>query len=219
MEKITTIYLIRHSEKLNNNFIDNNSEDYQDKIEKIILSVEGEKKAAELSKKPELIDVDVIFSSNYVRAIQTAKYLAESKKVVIHIDKRFNERKLGKLNTDEDFYFKQYYDMNLKNIDGESRREVQERMLNGFLEAVKNNKGKKIAIFTHGAAMTFLLMKWCKLEYINKEKRKCLSFNNKIIVDKIFNTPEVFRIKVIDNNKILSIENIELNMYGVKNEL
>ena len=212
MDTLTTVYLIRHSEKIDNKLLDNsnNNEYYQTRREKIILSVEGEKKAEILSKLKEFEGIDVIFSSNYARAIQTAKYLAERKSLVIHIDDRFNERKLGIQQEDELMYIKQYYDENIKNIEGESRKEVTDRMLEGFLNAVNNNKGKKIVIFTHGASMTFLLMKWCKLEYIREDKHKCLSFKNKVVIDRKFNAPEMFKLLVDDNSNVISIENIAL---------
>ena len=136
MDTLTTVYLIRHSEKIDNKLLDNsnNNEYYQTRREKIILSVEGEKKAEKLSKLKEFEGIDVIFSSNYARAIQTAKYLAERKSLVIHIDDRFNERKLGIQQEDELMYIKQYYDENIKNIEGESRKEVTDRMLEGFFK-------------------------------------------------------------------------------------
>ena len=71
MDTLTTVYLIRHSEKIDNKLLDNsnNNEYYQTRREKIILSIEGEKKAEKLSKLKEFEDIDVIFSSNYARAI------------------------------------------------------------------------------------------------------------------------------------------------------
>ena len=212
MENITTIYLIRHSLKIDNKLLDNanNKEYYQNRREKIVLSVEGEKRAEILSQSKELKDIDVILSSNYARAIQTAKYLAERKSLVIHVDERFNERKLGIQQDNNYIYIKQYYDENLKNEEGESRKEVTDRMTEGFWNAMDNYRGKNIAIFTHGASMTFLLMNWCKLEYIRENKHKCLSYNGKIIVDKIFDAPEIFKLQVNENNEILNIENIEM---------
>lgn len=214
MNEITTVYLIRHSEKINPNLINNtnNNEFYQNRREKIILSINGEKKAENLSKQAEFKDIDIIFSSNYARTIQTAKYFAEPRKMLIHIDERFNERKVGIVQPNKNVVLNQYYDEDVRNPEGESRKEVQDRMYAAFGDAVNSNKGKKIAIFTHGAAMTFLLMKWCKLEYINEDKQKCLSFKDKIIVDKIFNAPEVFRIEIGKNNEILSVENIEFDL-------
>ena len=212
MDTLTTVYLIRHSKKIDNKLLDNsrNNEYYQTRREKIILSIEGEKKAEKLSKLKEFEDTDIIFSSNYARSLQTAKYLAERKNLVIHIDDRFNERKLGILQEDEKIHIKQYYDENIKNSEGESRKEVTKRMLEAFLEVVNNNRGKKITIFTHDSSMTFLLMRWCKLEYIKEDKHKCLSFNNKIIIDRKYDAPEIFKLLVDDKNNVVDVKNIVL---------
>lgn len=91
MEKITYIYLIRHSEQLR---LKNDEEESQIANEKIILSVEGEKKAEEISNLSELQNIDVLWSSNYVRALSTAKYISLENNIQINIDKNFNERKL-----------------------------------------------------------------------------------------------------------------------------
>ena len=93
MEKITNIYLIRHSEQLR---LKNDEDESQIANEKIILSVDGEKKAEGISKLDELKNIDVLYSSSYVRAIATAKYLALENNIEINIDKNFNERKLRK---------------------------------------------------------------------------------------------------------------------------
>ena len=94
MQKETTVYLIRHSKQLRimNKLVKN--EESQISNEKIILSVEGEKKAKEISKLRELSNIEILWSSNYVRAIATAKYIAEQNNIEINIDENFNERKL-----------------------------------------------------------------------------------------------------------------------------
>lgn len=94
MGELTYIYLIRHSEqlKIKNKIIEN--EESQISNEKIILSVEGERKAKEISKLKELSNIDILWSSNYVRAISTAKYIANQNHIEINIDENFNERKL-----------------------------------------------------------------------------------------------------------------------------
>lgn len=94
MGNLTQVYLIRHSEqlKIENKIVKN--EESQISNEKIILSVEGEKKAQEISKLKELNNIDILWSSNYVRAIATAKYIAEQNHIEINIDESFNERKL-----------------------------------------------------------------------------------------------------------------------------
>lgn len=93
MEKITNIFLIRHSEQLR---IKNCCDTSQLANEKIILSVEGEKKAEQLSQLKQLKNIDTLWCSNYVRAIATAKYISNNNKIDINIDSNFNERKLRK---------------------------------------------------------------------------------------------------------------------------
>ena len=207
----TIVYLIRHSEKLDTKYIDkyHSDEFYQITREKRILSSEGERKAKILSENEEFDKLDIIYSSNYVRTIQTAKYFAERLNIKININKDFNERKYGNPLESKEIGIEQYYDENIKNNEGESRKEVTERMYNAFNKIVKENKGKNIAIFSHGAAITFLLMKWCDLLSIANDKKKCLKFKNNIITNKIFEAPEVFKIIINENDSIKSIRNLE----------
>ena len=55
------IFLIRHSEQLRLNGQKNVKDDTQTQNEKIVLSVEGEKKALEMSNLQELKSIDDIF--------------------------------------------------------------------------------------------------------------------------------------------------------------
>ena len=90
------IFLIRHSEQLKLKGIQNLKETAQINNEKIILSVNGENQAKLISNLKELQNIDKLWSSNYVRAISTAKYLAENNNIDINVDERLNERKLRK---------------------------------------------------------------------------------------------------------------------------
>ena len=94
MGNLTQVYLIRHAEqlKIKNKIVKN--ENSQISNEKIILSVAGEKEAEKISELEELKNIDILWSSNYVRAISTAKYIAEKNNIEINIDESFNERKL-----------------------------------------------------------------------------------------------------------------------------
>lgn len=195
----TEIYLIRHSEPLKCNDTPN---------EKIHLSDEGIIKAKELSNLEELSNLDLVISSSYSRAIETAEYLVKDNKLII--DESYNERKLGTEKKDKSFWLTQMYDENAKTIDGESQKEVRDRMLKALNKVLMNNSIKRCAIVTHAAAMTFLLMNWCKLEYASLEgKKRKLSFNNKVIIDDSFKTPEIFKL-IFNNNDLISIERINI---------
>lgn len=89
--KETIIYLLRHSEQYRDCY---NFGDTQLENEKIILSIDGEKKAEELSNNPELLNIKELWSSSYSRAIGTAKYIAKKNNLLINIDSRLNERLL-----------------------------------------------------------------------------------------------------------------------------
>ena len=95
MKEKTYIYLIRHSEQLK--IQSHIQEDSQIANEKIILSINGEKKAEKISKLEELKNIDVLWCSNYVRAISTAKYIAEENNIELNIDPNLGERKLRKI--------------------------------------------------------------------------------------------------------------------------
>ena len=114
---MTIIYFMRHSETLKYNNVRNN-DSLQLQNEKWVLTKNGEEIAKEKSKIDELQDLDVVFSSNYARAIGTAKYFTEN----INIDERFGERKFGISSWDElpnDFGERQFNDLNYKIENGE----------------------------------------------------------------------------------------------------
>ena len=63
-------------------------------MNKIYYQKSGEILAKKLSELEELKNIDVLYSSNYIRAISTAKYIAEKNSIEINIDERLGERKL-----------------------------------------------------------------------------------------------------------------------------
>ena len=95
----TVVYLIRHSEVTPHANIKNISmhDNKQINNEKAFLSVSGEKRAERLSKHKELQNIDAVYSSNYVRCLETAKYIALENNTIINIDDRLNERKIDEI--------------------------------------------------------------------------------------------------------------------------
>ena len=210
---MTTIYLIRHSVKFERKDYDlfNAKDDNNLRDEKTMLSVEGEKRAEILSKHSVFDNVEVIYASNMVRSMQTAKYLSTRLNLKINIDERLNERRIGKNSGKyNDWYQRQYKNIDFKTEGGESQREVATRMNDAINEILKNNKNKIIAVFSHGYAITYYLLKYCKLEDVNEKRVLKFSFNNKIVFNKIINAPEVFKL-TFDDNKLIDIELIEFD--------
>ena len=206
---ITTIYLVKHADELKEDGIKNTNDTTQLINEKYILSVKGEEQSRKLSENPELENIDVLWSSSYVRAKATAKYIAYRNNIEMNIDSNLNERKLGNLE-DLSKWMKnktigvvQAYlqDRKWKARDGESGEEATKRVTNFLQKILKEYEGKRIALVSHGALISFLLTNWCELNQDIK-----LVFNNKIIEIK---EPSVTKL-TFDNQRLLDIESIEI---------
>lgn len=206
----TIIYLVRHAQPLKKIINMTNTDSIQLQNEKIILSKNGEKQSEKLSKNVFLNNIDAVYSSHYVRAISTAKYIAENNNLDIIIDERLGERVIGTEEKPKDFWIEQMLDLDSKTTDGESQREVRNRMLSFMDDILKNDLGKNVVVVSHATAITFLLMKWCKLENVVLEgKKRKLVFNGKVVIDDSFNTPEVFEL-IFNNTNIESIKRINI---------
>lgn len=206
----TTIYLIRHSEEMKpkpNHMI--NEEALQIKNEKGILSIIGEQKAEKMSRNQELQNIDLVISSNYVRAMSTAKYIANQNGKELNIIETFGERKFGINSWDEKpigFEKRQIEEPTFKVKNGESQNEVAARMLKALTKVLTENIGKRIAIVSHATAITFLFMK------LGQYKEGGIYFNDKKIIDKEFKweAPEIFKLEYL-NNELINITNIRNN--------
>lgn len=208
---MTTIYLIRHSKplKVNNEF---NNDNLQIQNEKSSLSIEGENIAKEKLNNKEFDNIDILFSSNYVRAIQTAKYLSAKNNIEINIISDLGERKFG-INSwnelPENFEKKQFLDENYKIGNGENQKEVRDRMYSTIMKILEENSNKRIAIVSHATAISYLLKNWCDIQVVEDKLR--YSFNEKIILDGYFTYCETLKLDFDDDNKIVNIENIKFN--------
>lgn len=208
---MTTIYLIRHSKpmKVNNTF---NSDSLQIQNEKSSLSIEGEQLAQEKLNKKEFDNIDVLFSSNFVRTIQTAKYLAAKNNIEINIISDLGERKFGINSWDElpkNFERKQFLDENYKLGNGESQKDVRTRMYTTIMNIINKYPNKRIAIVSHATAISYLLKTWCDATVVDDKMR--YSFNNKIILDGHINYCETIKLEFDNENKLIDIKNIKIN--------
>ena len=207
---MTTIYLIRHSKplKVNNN---SNKDCLQIQNEKSSLSIEGESIARDKLDSKELHNIDIIYSSNYVRTIQTAKYLAEKNNLEINIDSELGERKFGIDSWDElpeGFEKKQVIDENYKIGNGESQVDVRKRMYNAIMRILEVNKGKRIAVFSHATAIVFLLKQWCDVEI--SEGMANVQYNGNTVFNDILNYCVTFKLDFDDNNNLVGVTGINL---------
>lgn len=200
----TIIYLIRHAETVDEKGIRNTDETAQEINEKEILSFEGEQDSKKLSENNELKNIDIIWCSNYARAKQTAKYIANENNLQYNLDKRLCERKLGNIEdltkfmndkTSRDPSREQLAFPEFKTRDGESANDTNKRMNEFISEILEKYQGKRIVVVSHGGSIKFYLLNYCNvneslnLEYKGKEldiTSPCLlklTFRNKELVD------------------------------------
>ncbi len=208
----TVVYLIRHSEvtpKANVKNI-NNKDSNQVTNEKAFLSVSGEKRAEALSKNEELASLDVVYSSNYVRALETAKYLALENDTIINIDERLGERKIGDIGDMEprEFARLQKKDFSFKLNGGESLNQTKKRMVDCMKSILMYETGNRVAIISHATALTCLLSSWCELGY-NYDDEIILSFNDKTVIDGNWTAPHVIKV-VFDGMNVKDIEYLNI---------
>lgn len=206
----TTIYLIRHAETVDENGIRNTSENSQLINEKEILSVKGEEQAKKLSENEELQNLDVIWSSSYTRAKATAKYIANVNNLPFNLDNDLSERKLGNLKELGEFMKnkatrdpsqEQLLDRTFRTSDGESAEQTRERMNRFFDKILKEYKGKRIAVISHGGSIKFFLLNWCN---VNEDVK--LVYNKKLILN--IKSPCLLKLTFRDN-ELINIEQID----------
>ncbi len=205
---MTTVYLIRHSKTIDiNNELSTDTLQIQN--EKKILSQEGEQIARKKFNNTVFNDIEVIFASNYVRTIETAKYISENNNIKINILDGLGERKIGINSWSEkpkDFERRQFLDENYKVGDGESKKEVEERMYACILKILKENQNKTIAIVSHATAISYLLNKWCNIEI--EDNMLSYKYNGKEILKGPINYCETFKLTFDIESNLKNIEKI-----------
>lgn len=210
---MTIVYISRHSQpfrKFLGAYKVNEIE--QIRNEKNLLSVDGEKYAEQMSNLPELLKVEILYSSHYVRAMSTAKYIAEKNNIILNVDERLGERRFGVNNISElpsTFFEDQFRNWDYKLTNGESVNEVSKRMNEALSEILDVNRDKKIAIISHGTAISAMLKKWCNIKLNEETKLVEIYFNNELVFDGNWKCPELFKLEFDDNNNLISIKNIK----------
>ena len=208
----TVVYLIRHSEttpKSNIKVISNNDSSQQFN-EKAFLSVSGERKAELLSKQSELQNIDAVYSSSYVRALETAKYIAFENNTIINIDDRLNERKIGQMGEME---WKEFNHLQMKDFDfnlpeGESLNQTKKRVVDAMKNILMFETGNRVAVIGHSTALTCLMSAWCEIGH-NYDDEIILSYGDETIIDGHFSAPMVFKV-VFDGMNVISLEYLNI---------
>ncbi len=203
-----TIYLVKHSGP----FVDiKNYEDYENVLwedynRNMILSVDGEKRAEKLCEIEELNNIERIFASDSVRAIASAKYLAEKYNIKIELDKRINERIFGIERLSQlpkDFNKLSFDDKNYKMNNGESFNDVDKRFIN-FINDLLNQNNKSYILFIHGLILLSYLETICDFNFDGMNFD--IKYNDKVILNGNPKSPSVYKITYNDNKEIIDVD-------------
>lgn len=205
----TTVFLISYAEIMKGRYENYPAgESLEEKMEKTILSPDGEAQAKALSCKEELQSIDVLYSSSYVRTLSTAKYLAYENNLVINIEDDLKERVIGRSDSLDglDFYRRQEHDFDYKLYGGESLNQVKQRMSKLLKKILWERQEERIAIVSHNTAILALLSAWCEEGY-NLDERLILTFKGETIVDGAIANPTVFKL-TFEGENIRGIEKL-----------
>lgn len=202
------VYFIRHSEFFN---ISNYNVDEAEQVtnEKKCLSVRGEQLARDVVENcQELASVDKIYTSHYVRAIQTAKYVANLCGREMIVDSRLGERKIGIKGNMEwrDFERQQCKDFDFKLNGGESINQVNKRISEALKEILALNEGQNIVIVSHGTSLVALFSNWCEKGY-NFEGKLILDFKGKNMYDGDMQPMQIYKV-TFDGLKLINMERL-----------
>lgn len=103
-------------------------------------------------------DINYIYSSPYIRAVDTIKSLADELNISIECIDSFKERHISNWIDDFDTFSKrQWKDFDYKLADGESLKEVQFRNVTALMELVQLHPETNCVIGSHGTALSTII--------------------------------------------------------------
>ncbi|WP_339276832.1 histidine phosphatase family protein [Paenibacillus sp. FSL W8-0426] len=147
----TIVYMVRHAES-----------PYTEGTERTRgLTLEGKVKAAQITEILKDEGIQSMISSPYARAILTLEGLAAELELDIQVMEDLRERHFSDdMITDEEFEpaaKRMFEDPDYALPGGESNKVCQSRAVGVLKQILEDNKGKKIAIGTHGHVMTLMM--------------------------------------------------------------
>ncbi len=179
---------------------------WEDYNKNMILSVEGEKRAEKLCEIEELNNVERIFASDSVRAIASAKYLAEKNNIKIELDERINERMFGIEKLSElpkDFNKLSFDDKNYKMRSGESFNDVDKRFIH-FINDLLNQNNSSYILFIHGLILLSYLETICDFTFDGMNFN--IKYNDKVILDGNPKSPSVYKITYNNDKEVIDVD-------------
>jgi phosphoserine phosphatase len=159
---ITKLYLVRHGQSAGN------AEGRFGGHSPTPLSELGQKQAKITAEALAKEHIDAIYTSDLLRAVQTAEPLAEILKLKIIKTSAFRERNIGVLegltfDESKEEFPRDYYALVNRHVHhvitkGESYRHLLRRATGALREILRIHRGERVVIFSHTGAICFLTL-------------------------------------------------------------
>jgi len=162
MSNVTRLYLIRHGQSAGN------AEGRFGGHGPTPLSDLGRRQAEKTAKLLAKEGINAVYSSDLLRAVQTAEPLAELLNIEIRTSPALRERNVGvlegltfdesKAKFPRDYYALINRDIHHVITEGESYRQLLKRIATELETILRDHKGERIALFSHTGALCFLTL-------------------------------------------------------------
>ena len=162
MSAITKIYLIRHAEAEGNLYRIAHGH-----YNGLITDYRGRQQIAALADRFRDIPVDAVYSSDLIRARTTAQAVYLPKGLALHLEPAFREVHMGvwegrtwhELNTQWPEQMRNFsVRLDRWQVPGaETAQQVLDRFIPALYRVARENEGKTVAVFSHGAAIRMVL--------------------------------------------------------------
>ena len=159
---VTKLYLVRHGQSAGN------AEGRFGGHSPTPLSELGQEQAKITAKALAKERINAIYSSDLLRAVQTAEPLANKLDLPMIKTSAFRERNIGVLegltfNESKDQYPKDYYALINRSVhhvitEGESYRQLLKRATSTLWEVLNIHRGERVAVYSHTGAICFLTL-------------------------------------------------------------
>ncbi len=147
----TTVYLLRHAESRPSATV--NEPDWP-------LSDLGKEQARDLVPTLAKLDIDHVYTSPFLRAVETAKPFADFAGKPLRIYDELREQHSLWVDSVEDFMDqmrKRWEDFHFTPPGTESNAECQLRVVNAVRDLIRRHPGRTLLVSSHGSAISLLL--------------------------------------------------------------
>ncbi len=147
----TTVYLLRHAESRPSATIE--EPDWP-------LTNLGKQQALDIAPTLAKLDIDHVYTSPYLRAVETAKPFADFTGKPLRIHDELREQRSLWMDSVEDFMDqmrKKWQDFHFTPPGGESNAECQLRIVNSVRNIIRRHPGRTLLVSSHGSAISLLL--------------------------------------------------------------